>query len=119
MPAGDRTGPTGNGPLTGRRAGFCAGSKVPGYQNQQVDIGRYGRGNGGRGRGRRNWQHDTGGAGMSAFNNQAYPQDFPLTASGHNRAEELQTLKKQATALENSLREIVGRIERLDSDKNK
>jgi len=28
MPRGDRTGPLGMGPLTGRRLGFCAGSKV-------------------------------------------------------------------------------------------
>ncbi|HHX95299.1 MAG TPA: DUF5320 domain-containing protein, partial [Clostridia bacterium] len=33
MPRGDRTGPTGLGPLTGRGAGFCAGFKVPGYAN--------------------------------------------------------------------------------------
>jgi len=33
MPRGDRTGPLGMGPLTGRRLGFCAGSKVPGYLN--------------------------------------------------------------------------------------
>ena len=33
MPRGDRTGPLGMGPLTGRRLGFCAGFKVPGYLN--------------------------------------------------------------------------------------
>jgi len=26
MPAGDRTGPTGDGPMTGRGAGFCGGA---------------------------------------------------------------------------------------------
>ncbi|MFW5690579.1 MAG: DUF5320 domain-containing protein [Planctomycetota bacterium] len=34
MPAGDRTGPMGQGPMTGRGAGFCAGSGVPGYANR-------------------------------------------------------------------------------------
>ncbi|MFC1565223.1 DUF5320 domain-containing protein, partial [candidate division KSB1 bacterium] len=33
MPRGDRTGPDGAGPLTGRATGFCAGYKAPGYLN--------------------------------------------------------------------------------------
>ena len=31
MPRGDRTGPAGAGPLTGRAAGYCAGYSTPGY----------------------------------------------------------------------------------------
>ena len=30
MPGGDRTGPTGSGPMTGRRMGFCVGNDEPG-----------------------------------------------------------------------------------------
>ena len=33
MPGGDRTGPAGTGPLTGRGAGFCNESDTPGYKN--------------------------------------------------------------------------------------
>ena len=33
MPGGDRTGPLGEGPKTGRAAGYCAGNKVPGFMN--------------------------------------------------------------------------------------
>jgi len=33
MPGGDRTGPAGMGPMTGRAAGYCAGYNVPGYMN--------------------------------------------------------------------------------------
>jgi len=33
MPRGDRTGPTGMGPMTGRAAGFCAGYPAPGFMN--------------------------------------------------------------------------------------
>jgi len=33
MPRGDRTGPGGMGPMTGRAAGFCAGYHVPGFLN--------------------------------------------------------------------------------------
>jgi hypothetical protein len=33
MPRGDRTGPSGMGPMSGRAAGYCAGYAVPGYMN--------------------------------------------------------------------------------------
>ncbi len=33
MPRGDRTGPNGAGPMTGRGAGFCAGFGMPGFMN--------------------------------------------------------------------------------------
>ncbi|HPX26899.1 MAG TPA: DUF5320 domain-containing protein [Treponemataceae bacterium] len=46
MPRGDRTGPAGMGPMTGRGAGFCAGYGNAGYMNPE---GTY---NGGRGLGR-------------------------------------------------------------------
>jgi len=33
MPGGDRTGPQGMGPMTGRRMGYCSGYNSPGYAN--------------------------------------------------------------------------------------
>ncbi|AAB91281.1 DUF5320 domain-containing protein [Archaeoglobus fulgidus] len=36
MPGGDRTGPWGQGPRTGRRAGFCSGYRMPGFMNRSV-----------------------------------------------------------------------------------
>jgi len=39
MPAGDGTGPRGQGPMTGRGAGFCAGYSVPGYMNPVAGRG--------------------------------------------------------------------------------
>ena len=33
MPRGDRTGPTGQGPMTGRGAGLCGGYATPGFAN--------------------------------------------------------------------------------------
>jgi hypothetical protein len=36
MPRGDGTGPAGQGPMTGRGAGFCAGFNMPGYANRAV-----------------------------------------------------------------------------------
>ncbi len=49
MPQGDRTGPSGQGPMTGRRRGFCAGFNIPGFMNSGFGRGM-GRGFG-RGRG--------------------------------------------------------------------
>ena len=78
MPRGDRTGPRGLGPMTGRAAGYCAGYPVPGYMNPTPGYGRgYGRGWGrgyrgglgrgfGRGLGRLWWD---------------YPPQYPLSYS--------------------------------------
>ena len=50
MPGGDRTGPNANGPMTGRRLGFCTGNDRPGYEMIPGGFAhRYGRG-GGQGR---------------------------------------------------------------------
>jgi len=51
MPRGDRTGPWGLGPRTGRAAGFCAGYGMPGYMNPIPGRGFWGWGRGGFGRG--------------------------------------------------------------------
>ena len=58
MPLGDKTGPRGKGPKTGRGAGFCNLNELPGYLNPRINKGRKGRGlgagpsRGGLGRGR-------------------------------------------------------------------
>ncbi len=58
MPRGDRTGPAGFGPMTGRGLGYCAGYPVPGYMHGGWGRG-FGRGFGwGRGRG---WGRGWGG----------------------------------------------------------
>ncbi len=51
MPGGDRTGPMGEGPRTGRGLGYCSGADQPGYATPGPGLGRgWGRG-WGRGRG--------------------------------------------------------------------
>ncbi|MBR9681313.1 MAG: DUF5320 domain-containing protein [Candidatus Altiarchaeota archaeon] len=35
MPNGDKTGPMGKGPKTGRAKGFCAGGDKPGCQSSE------------------------------------------------------------------------------------
>lgn len=36
MPGGDRTGPAGLGPMTGRAAGYCAGYPAPGFTSSRT-----------------------------------------------------------------------------------
>ena len=49
MPGGDRTGPVGMGPRTGRAAGYCSGFEVPGFVTPMPERGYGGRGGWGRG----------------------------------------------------------------------
>lgn len=54
MPKGDKTGPEGKGPRTGRKLGFCSGSNQAGYLNETEPRQRMGRGpRNGSGRGPR------------------------------------------------------------------
>jgi len=39
MPGGDGTGPRGQGPMTGRAAGYCAGYPTPGFANTAPRMG--------------------------------------------------------------------------------
>lgn len=115
MPFGDRTGPAGQGPRTGRGAGFCGGFGVPGFMNRGANQGLFGRGRGGRSRGWRNCFYATGLAGWQrAFGwrrggtGASVP---PSTAPG--REEELAHLKDQAGFLESALENIRKRLETL------
>lgn len=65
MPGGDRTGPMGQGPMSGRDAGYCVGSNQPGWTTAPMGGGRAWCG--GRG-GRRGW-----GRGARRFQGNAPP----------------------------------------------
>jgi len=58
MPGGDRTGPMGRGPMSGRGLGLCSGSPTPGYATPGYGQG-FGRG-WGRGFGRGFWGRGRG-----------------------------------------------------------
>ncbi len=98
MPGGDGTGPVGMGPMTGRAAGFCAGSGRPGYANPAPGRGfgmGFGRGRGlGLGRG---WRHRQSGAGWARGGADAVPYQPPAPGI------EKQTLKTQADDLQAQL----------------
>ncbi len=114
MPGGDRTGPVGMGPRTGRSAGFCAGYGVPGYANPGYGAG--GSVFGGRGgRGRRNRFFTTGVPGWHSFAGNPIPGGMFFSAQTETPQNELDVLKGQAQDLENGLKELQARMEALAS----
>lgn len=118
MPRGDRTGPMGAGPKTGRAAGYCAGSGTPGYLDPVPGRGfgtGFARGRGlwgcvfrGGGRGWRHWFHATGVPGWMRFGGLApgVPQPDPelekqeLRNMAETLASELEAVKKRISELE-------------------
>ncbi len=107
MPRGDRKGPEGRGPMTGRAMGFCAGYNQPGFTNNAPAMG-YGRG---MGRGFR------GGFGRGAGRRfeYGYPMDYE-TSMIPTKEEEMNSLKDQAARLKRSLNDIQKRLEELEKE---
>lgn len=120
MPFGDRTGPMGAGPMTGRGAGYCGGSPVPGYMNRGFGGGGFGRGRGG-GRGWQNWRRATGLTGwqrgwMPGAWGAPYAQPYaPPAAAGTG---ELDALHEQADYLAGTLEEVKKRIDQLEKQRS-
>jgi len=125
MPGGDGTGPQGQGPMTGRAAGYCAGYPTPGYANPIYGRGRgFGFGRGfGRGRGRgRGWGRGFGwGAAYPyayGYPNQGYPYGgyAPYPYGGEiTPKEEAQMLKEQAKAMQDEIDAMNKHIKELES----
>ncbi len=111
MPQGDRTGPMGQGPMTGRRLGFCSGYDTPGYV--KGIGGGLGRGFGfGRGRGRGmgyGWGRNSGRPFAGFF------QELPWTQT-ISKDDEIKMLKAQAESLKNSQKDIEKRLSELEKD---
>ena len=103
MPRGDRTGPAGAGPMTGRRAGYCSGFSAPGFANPAMPNQDFGFGFKGGGRGWRNMAYTTGLPGWQRF---GYTPSIPK--------DEAESLKVQSTWLKDQLAAIDKRLEELD-----
>jgi len=98
MPGGDRTGPVGAGPMTGRGLGHCRGGGAGyGYPGRGMGFGR------GFGRGWRHW---------SAGYEPAYGPYRPT------REQELADLKAQAEQYGNAVKGINERIAELETEKD-
>ena len=133
MPRGDRTGPLGLGPMTGRAAGYCAGYPVPGYMNP---IGGRGMGMargypiGGRGMGMaRGYRGGGRGRGfgfaapvvpygypaMTGFYPEAVPPAPVPPAAYYSSEGEIESLRAQAAHLGTVLEDIQCRITELEA----
>lgn len=104
MPRGNGTGPGGQGPMTGRGAGFCAGHGIPGYANQSVPGCGFGRGPGGFGRflgrgGRARGFGWTAGNGFQASVPPANEREM-LSARESYLAGELESIRKHISDLD-------------------
>jgi len=127
MPRGDRTGPMGFGPKTGRGMGFCAGYNAPGFMNPGPGFG-YGMGRGfgrglGRGMGRGNrWGFYAAGQPGWGYGQGYYHPAFDYSGdiASHNMSErdEARYLKNQAEELARALDEINTRLDELSKEKS-
>lgn len=101
MPGGDRTGPMGQGPMTGRGMGYCSGYARPGFASP--GFGR-GIGRRGRGRGFRNMFYMTG---QPAWRGYAAPP-APVDTK--------KALQDQARYLEEELKQIREDLKQLEDE---
>ena len=109
MPGGDRTGPQGLGPLTGRRLGYCSGNNVP----RSMGFSRGFGGGPGRGYGRgRGW-----GRGYYGDFNRGYGwgYQYPMTITSE---EQNQNLENEKNFLETRLKEVQAELEKKQSTQN-
>ena len=105
MPRGDRTGPMGQGPVTGRALGYCRGYDSPGFTKE------FG---GGMGRGM-GWGRGYGyGFHSGAYNLGLAPGYLPTPSI--NREDEIKMLKNQADALSRSQKDIEKRLGELEKE---
>ncbi|MEJ5363305.1 MAG: DUF5320 domain-containing protein [Spirochaetota bacterium] len=111
MPRGDRTGPFGLGPMTGRGAGYCAGYNAPGYANPLGRFGTFsfGRRFGGRGRGFCNWYYATGLPEWMRFGVNPLPYQY-------SKEDEKSFLKQQIDFLSKTIEGINTRLAELEKE---
>lgn len=121
VPGGDRTGPMGMGPMTGRGAGYCGGYGRPGFSNPFPGRG-FGLGMGrGRGRGWRHWYYATGLPGWARFGpGFAWgppPAGFgPYYPPAMTPEQEAEALRAQAEWLKEQMDSLNQRIAELDEE---
>jgi len=94
MPGGDKTGPMGQGPMTGRRMGICTGFSRPG-------INRFFGGGFGRGRG--------------VGNRRYFPYSSEPSPVSFSAEEEAGILRTQAEELKSGLKDIEIRLAQLEN----
>ena len=115
MPGGDRTGPLGRGPMTGRALGYCTGYSVPGYANPGLGRG-FGRG-WGRGFGRGFWGRGRGFWWRGYGDPYYLPQPSIGVYPQPSKDEEKAYLGDMVKGLEEELKAIRERLQELSKEK--
>lgn len=97
MPGGDRRGPLGEGPMTGRGMGFCSGYQREGYAQRPF----YGKGSvRGRGRG-------------FGFGMHPIRAGYFAPEAGQSTESEIAFLKSEISAFENTIQQLSARLNEL------
>ncbi len=110
MPKGDRTGPRGEGPLSGRGMGYCSGADALEYAQPGPGMGRgFARGRGDQRRGYRHWFHATGLPRWARYGSPAGASEPQVG----DTAQEVADLKAHADWLGRQLGAIQARLEAL------
>ena len=134
MPGGDRTGPMGMGPMTGRGAGYCGGTMTPTSNIVEKDIVfggeerlvfqrgvcgvRLGRGRG-RGIKWRHWFYSTGQPFQSWVNPRVWGPErgsAPVYTQSMSKEAQIDMLKTEAADLEHALQEIRDRLAKISEE---
>lgn len=117
MPGGDRTGPLGRGPMTGRAGGYCTGYDRPGYANPWFGRGHQG----GRGC---EWRWGVGGGGgygwdrernrERVYRGRSYGPYRGWAHSDLTQEDERKWLQEEAEFLKRELKQIQNRLANLE-----
>jgi hypothetical protein len=120
MPKGDKSGPVGQGPMTGRAEGFCTGHPSPGYMNPGGKLSgrRFFRGRG-RGMMHGHWFYTAGHPGW--VRHDLYHPAWDIEPVSYPEEiepdEESKMLSEQADYLKQQLEDIQKRLSELESQK--
>ena len=116
MPLGDKKGPNGEGPMTGRKQGYCVGNDHPGYESDMPGRGMgrgagFARGNGlGFGRGQRYGRGFGRSLGRGFGTNPDYNTDSEQNETFNKEIDQLkaqnEALKKQLNSIEETLKNL-------------
>lgn len=120
MPWGDRTGPAGQGPRTGRGLGYCNGYNQPGYVTSPGFGRGYGFGRGAWGWGRGGFGYGWGrGWGWSRWNWPAPPAtaESQKSASQTVNDQELANMKNELHSLKSAVEGLLNRLNALTARK--
>ncbi len=120
MPRGNKTGPAGDGSMTGRAQGYCTGNNQPGFISNQSNQDTGNRG-GGRGRGAYDEGRGMGrgmgrsvGGGFGRRSGQGSGQGFGFRQGYQNTFNENYPNVNEKTLIENDIRILKDQLTNLE-----